>query len=206
MATREFQLLCRLSHTNILKVFEINSDAWTTNITCEYLTGGTLEELVFQNEISAETSLNYFRQLMGAVAYMHSQGVMHRDIKPSNLLLTGDMATLKLADFNCACEIDPEGSFSPTGTFAWAAPEQRELMGYSEKVDVWASGLVLASMKTGPPRLLEFCSIKDPALRPSAELVLIEIHKLAIFFYFFRARPKIRFARAAPPSSEAPGE
>ena len=86
---------------------------------------------------------------------MHEKGVCHRDIKPSNILITKDRQRSYLVDFNVAKKI-PEGETEfklctrSAGTLAFVAPERlKENQDYSEKVDMWAAGLVLFMLLTG---------------------------------------------------------
>ena len=89
---------------------------------------------------------------MEGIEYLHSQGVVHRDIKPQNLLLDRDNNVFIL-DFNVSF-IKPEerhdiSMMTKTGTVAFSAPEIFGSTFYSEKVDVWAAGIVLYMMLCG---------------------------------------------------------
>ena len=68
------------------------------------------------------------RQILAALAYMHSKGVCHRDIKPDNVLFIDDFQTIKIVDFNVSkCFTDPANlrkMTTHTGTVAFSAPEQ----------------------------------------------------------------------------------
>jgi len=95
-----------------------------------------------------------YKQVLEGIAYLHEESVCHRDIKPSNILITKDKSSVKLIDFNVAKKI-PEGDIimmytKSAGTLAFAAPERlAEDCRYTEKVDMWAAGIVLFMLLTG---------------------------------------------------------
>jgi serine/threonine protein kinase len=125
LAKREFDILKGLDHPNVVRVLGIRIDRLSVSIEFEYFGGGTLEQYLERHGRPLPQRMEFFRQLISAIAYLHAQGIIHRDVKTSNILLTLNFQVLKLADFNCACVIQPEGCLSPTGTFATAAPEQQ---------------------------------------------------------------------------------
>lgn len=85
---------------------------------------------------------------------MHKQSVCHRDIKPSNILITKDRTRVILIDFNVAKKVD-DGEIimmytKSAGTLAFAAPERlTDNCVYTEKVDMWAAGIVLFMLLIG---------------------------------------------------------
>lgn len=96
-----------------------------------------------------------FWQLLVALKYVHSAGVIHRDLKPSNLLINSD-ATIKLCDFGLARAIDEEGVTEDLTDYVatrwYRAPEI--LFGsnsYTSSVDMWAAGCILAELVSGRP-------------------------------------------------------
>jgi serine/threonine protein kinase len=88
------------------------------------------------------------------IAYLHKQSVCHRDIKPSNILITKDRKRVILIDFNVAKKVD-DGEImmmytKSAGTLAFAAPERlTDNCVYTEKVDMWAAGIVLFMLLIG---------------------------------------------------------
>lgn len=88
------------------------------------------------------------------VEYLHDSSVCHRDIKPSNILITKDKNRACLVDFNVAKKIREGEMFlmytKTAGTLAFAAPERlRDNCVYTEKVDMWAVGIVLYMLVVG---------------------------------------------------------
>ena len=121
------------------------------------------------------------KQLLSALLYLDSLGIVHRDINPANIILSGSHATL--IDFQTACVVTPSRPSGPTGTFPFQAPEMWSPSGYDTKVDVWALGLVLERLLRAAEPLLyaelqglvEWCLQADPEDRCSAEQALASI-------------------------------
>ncbi len=118
------------------------------------------------------------KQLLSALLYLDSLGIVHRDINPANIILSGSHATL--IDFQTACAVTPSRPSGSTGTPPYQAPEMWGSQGYGTKVDVWALGLVLERMlrRVDPllcaelQGLVEWCLQSDPEARCSAEQAL----------------------------------
>jgi len=95
------------------------------------------------------------KQLLSAVTYCHSKGVVHRDLKPENILidsiLKNGLIRIKVIDFGTALFLTPHGSISETlGTPYYIAPEV--INGdYNEKCDIWSIGVIMFILLTGNP-------------------------------------------------------
>lgn len=93
------------------------------------------------------------RQVLSAITYCHSKGVVHRDLKPENILIDSiqenGKINIKVIDFGAALFFSPRTKFSETlGTPYYIAPEV--LLGnYTEKCDVWSIGVILFIMLSG---------------------------------------------------------
>ena len=97
VARKEFEVLRALYHPNIVRIFDLDvvdqSDRYF--LTCEYLNGETLDQV----ELSSHTEyLEYFRQTLGALQYLHRLGITHKDIKPENIVISHGKASI--IDFN----------------------------------------------------------------------------------------------------------
>lgn len=152
---REGRLLQRLTHPNIVRVYEVHRD-W---IVLETLGGATLAALP---SLEHDDAVEMGRQLCSAIAYLHGKGWLHLDLKPDNLIADG--GRLKVIDFSVA---QRPGRIEPgTGTRRWMAPEQHAGGRVSEKTDVWGIAAVLRSVG------LDVEVAEDPDARPSVTDVL----------------------------------
>jgi serine/threonine protein kinase len=123
----------------------------------EYYAHGTLFDLLVRHKQKLGTRrgipeplvLEFTRQILAALAYMHRNSVIHRDIKPSNVLVSDDETTLALTDFGLSKEINA-GEYVKTriGTYHYMAPEQMTGSKYNSKADVWAAGCLIYAMCT----------------------------------------------------------
>jgi serine/threonine protein kinase len=152
---REGRLLQRLTHPNIVRVYEVQRD-W---MVLETLSGATLSALP---PLSHEDAVEMGRQLCSAVGYLHRKGWLHLDLKPSNLIADG--GRLKVIDFSIAQRPGPIDA--GTGTDRWMAPEQERGGRVTTATDVWGIGAVLRAVG------LDLGVAEDPARRPAVEDVL----------------------------------
>jgi serine/threonine protein kinase len=152
---REGRLLRRLSHPNIVRVYEVHRD-W---LVLETLSGSTLAALP---PLERDDAIEMARQLCSAIGYLHRQGWLHLDLKPDNLIADG--GRLKLIDFSIA---QRPGRIEPgTGTRRWMAPEQVHGGRATTATDVWGIGAVLRTVG------LDLEVAEDPALRPTVPDVI----------------------------------
>ena len=94
-----------LDHPNIIKLFEIYEDETHIHLVLEYLSGGELFQHITRVGIFSECdAINVMKNLLGALSYAHSLGVIHRDLKPENLIMEDKEAhsQIKIADFGLA--------------------------------------------------------------------------------------------------------
>ncbi|MBP7377875.1 MAG: protein kinase [Pyrinomonadaceae bacterium] len=89
----------------------------------EYLSGGDLQNAVRKRELPLIQVLNYVEQICAGLGHAHRNGIIHRDIKPQNLLLTADLATVKIADFGVARFSVAASPITRVGTNVYAPPE-----------------------------------------------------------------------------------
>ena len=148
---KQFRLIQTLDHPCILKIFEFYEDFSNYYLVMEYVNGGDLYSKIEKTKkFSEETAAKIIKQLLSALAYMHSKNIAHRDIKPENILIeekNGAMA-LKLIDFDTCIKVAPSTKLKGIfGTVYYMAPEVIEGY-YNEKCDVWSTGVILYSLLT----------------------------------------------------------
>lgn len=156
-AETEMDILSRLRHKNIVKMFSCGIEEYEGERVCtlelEYLPGGELfRQLKPYKGLSNRRAKEFFNQLIDGVEYLHTFGVAHRDLKPENLLLRKNK--LKIADFGCAMVFRDKGiekmASGRTGTQPYKAPEIYTDKAYCAKaVDVWACAIILVIMLVG---------------------------------------------------------
>ncbi|XP_037269662.2 maternal embryonic leucine zipper kinase [Rhipicephalus microplus] len=149
----EISALKDLSHQNICKLYQVIETATKIYLVLEYCPGGELfDYIVEKDRLCEEEARHFFRQIVSAVAYMHSQGYAHRDLKPENLLLD-ENRNVKLIDFGLCAK--PKGGMNNAlatccGSPAYAAPEL--VMGeqyIGSMVDIWSMGVLLYALLCG---------------------------------------------------------
>ncbi|MDQ1286875.1 MAG: eukaryotic-like serine/threonine-protein kinase [Actinomycetota bacterium] len=148
---REARSAARLSHPNVVQVYDQGSDGDLLYLAMEYLRGRTLREVLIDRRVlTAREALTVVEPLLDALAAAHSIGIVHRDIKPENVILTDD-GRVKVADFGLARAATTGTSATGTliGTVAYLAPEL-VLRGVADaRTDVYAVGIMLFEMLTG---------------------------------------------------------
>jgi serine/threonine protein kinase len=152
---REGRLLRRLTHPNIVRVYELHRD-W---LVLETLGGSTLAALP---ALERDDAIQMGRQLCSAVGFLHRKGWLHLDLKPDNLI--ADAGRLKLIDFSIAQR--PGRVDAGTGTRRWMAPEQAAGGRVTAATDVW--GIAALLRWAG----LDYAVAKDPAERPAVADVI----------------------------------
>eukprot|EP00826_Nyctotherus_ovalis_P001303 TRINITY_DN10192_c0_g1_i12.p1 TRINITY_DN10192_c0_g1~~TRINITY_DN10192_c0_g1_i12.p1 ORF type:complete len:242 (-),score=80.61 TRINITY_DN10192_c0_g1_i12:708-1433(-) len=103
---QEIEIQQRISHRNIVKVFEAFSDKENIYILIEYADNGNLFHYIRKHKrLSEKEAFKFFVQIACAVDFLHKNSLMHRDIKPENILIARD-GTAKLCDFGCCTYYD----------------------------------------------------------------------------------------------------
>jgi len=138
----------RVSHPNVCRVHDIGEDAGQPFLTMEFVDGEDLGSLLKRvGRLPEEKGIEVARQLCGALAAVHDEGLVHRDLKPANVMLDG-RGKVRLADFGLAAA-DVSGPDDRAGTPAYMAPEQAAGREVSARSDLFALGLVLYELFTG---------------------------------------------------------
>jgi len=151
---REARLAARLSHPNVVRVFDVGEDDGRPFIAMEYVEGETLAELLARRgRLPAAEVARLGVQACAALAAAHAAGLVHRDVKPQNLILGRD-GVLRLGDFGIA--VAHEGTQltlagTVLGTAGYLAPEQARGEQVTAAADIYAVGAVLYELLTGEP-------------------------------------------------------
>lgn len=153
---REAQMLARLSHPNIVQVFDIVREQGAVFIIMEYVSGGTLKTLIDDGvfaQLPLRDRLCFLINVCQGVACAHERGVLHLDLKPANILVTEPGAPIpKITDFGIARLMSPDGEAmrGGGGTPLYMAPEQRvPSMAVTQAADVYALAKVVHEVITG---------------------------------------------------------
>jgi len=148
----EARSVARLSHPNVVAVYDQGADGRTLYLAMEYVPGRTLRDLMNERgRISPGEALDIMDGILAGLAAAHTAGIAHRDVKPENVLLTSGHS-VKVADFGLARTMAGT-SHTKTGmligTAAYLAPEQVSRGTADARTDVYAAGVMLFEMLTG---------------------------------------------------------
>lgn len=152
---REGRLAASINHPNSVYIFGTEEIAGMPVITMEFVTGGTLQDLVKKSGPLAPTpAVDYILQIIAGLEAAQRVGVLHRDVKPSNCFLEPD-GRVKIGDFGLSINtaIKLEQTLTTTGAFmgtpAFASPEQLRGDELSVRSDIYAVGITLYYLLTG---------------------------------------------------------
>ena len=149
---REFEMLTKFNHINVILVTEIFESYDSYYTVMEYCEGGELfNYIVKKKRLSEEEASFFYYQIINGLEYIHSLNMVHRDLKPENLLLTKDHI-LKIIDFGLSNYFYDKNKLlsTPCGSPCYASPEMVSGKKYNGfKIDVWSSGIVLYAMLCG---------------------------------------------------------
>ena len=148
----ESRAVAKLSHHNIVSVYDVGNEDGTDYIVMELIEGVTLKEYLQQKgRLSWQESVFFAEQISSALLHAHSRGIIHQDIKPQNVIILRD-GTAKLTDFGIA-------SFATTqetrvvqeaiGSVHYISPEQAKGSKIDYRTDIYSLGVVMYEMLTG---------------------------------------------------------
>ncbi len=151
---REARAAARLSHPNVVAVYDQGDDDGTIFLAMELVTGHTLRDTIAkESPMAPARALALMEPVLSALASAHRAGLVHRDVKPENVLISDD-GRVKVADFGLAKAISADTQHTATqgiliGTVSYLAPELVTDGTSDERADVYAAGVVLYELLTG---------------------------------------------------------
>ncbi|MBV8898188.1 MAG: protein kinase [Acidobacteriaceae bacterium] len=160
---QEARAASKLSHPNIVTIYEIGESEGVHFIAQEFVDGVTLRKRLLNGRLPFESILEIGTQVAAALAAAHAAGVVHRDIKPENLMIRTD-GLVKVLDFGIArlieIDSDRENAWRSTednlttpglvlGTLQYMSPEQARGLPLDHRSDIFSFGIVLYEMAGG---------------------------------------------------------
>jgi hypothetical protein len=187
---QEAKALARLTHPNIVQVYDLLEDGGCLWMVIELVEGGDVSSILKdRRRLSAADTSRIGVQVAKGLGYAHAKGVVHRDVKPSNILLTKEGAC-KIADFGIAKLVGSSGhtvAGEVFGSPSYMSPEQVSGKTVDERSDVYSMGATLYEMLAGRPpfvadtdvgTLSQHLTKEAPSLREHADDVPVELDEL----------------------------
>lgn len=167
---REARAMAKLTHPNIVWVFDFGVVDGLYYLIMEFVDGVNLRTAIHAHQVSAQQALAIVPQICDALQYAHEEGVVHRDIKPENVLLD-KKGRVKIADFGLAkllgrspVDITLTASHQIMGTLHYMAPEQIERpLQVDHRADIYSLGVVFYELLTGQLPLGRFALPSEKA-------------------------------------------
>lgn len=149
---REAQAVAKLSHPNIVSVYDVGQERDTHFIVMEYIEGRNLKQIIKENgKLPVNQAIDIASQICAGLQDAHEHGIVHRDIKPHNILVT-DNGRVKVTDFGIAqmmSSVTVTDSGTIIGSVHYFSPEQAKGGVTGAKSDIYSAGVVLYEMVTG---------------------------------------------------------
>jgi serine/threonine-protein kinase len=148
---REAQAAGRLTHPNIVAVYDYGETSDLAYIVMEYVDGPPLRTLLDRHErFALADAVRVMQDLLAGLEFSHERGVVHRDIKPANIMLTNG-GQAKIADFGIARIESSSMTQAGTllGTPAYMSPEQFMGQVVDARTDIYSTGVLLYQLLTG---------------------------------------------------------
>ena len=148
----ESRAVAKLSHNNIVSVFDVGSEDGTDYIVMELIEGITLKHyLQKKGHLSWQEAVFFAEQVSRALMHAHSRGIIHQDIKPQNVIILRD-GTAKLTDFGIASFAAAQETRvvqEAIGSVHYISPEQAKGSKIDYRTDLYSLGVMLYEMLTG---------------------------------------------------------
>lgn len=148
---REIIIMKLISHPNIMGLYDVWENKNDLYLILEYIEGGELfDYLIKRGKLQEYEAINYFKQIINGINYLHQFNICHRDLKPENLLLDFNK-NIKIADFGMAAlEVKEKLLETSCGSPHYASPEIVAGKNYhGAPSDIWSCGIILFALLTG---------------------------------------------------------
>eukprot|EP01064_Diplonema_japonicum_P026283 TRINITY_DN376_c2_g1_i1.p1 TRINITY_DN376_c2_g1~~TRINITY_DN376_c2_g1_i1.p1 ORF type:complete len:543 (+),score=70.06 TRINITY_DN376_c2_g1_i1:65-1630(+) len=155
-AEREYEILKKLDHPNIVKVHSFgpqkDQESPVVEIVMEYVAGGSTKDLLKNFGPLPELAIwNYSKEILSGLCHLHNHQILHMDLKPSNIMVTTS-GSVKITDFGLSREIispDSMGTVeSAAGTYPYMSPGLVAEGANSKQTDIWAVGCTVLEYAT----------------------------------------------------------
>ncbi len=151
---QELRLSHKVTHRNVVRLYDLSEDAGMRFVTMELVAGrdlrGILEE---RGKLPADEAVDIFQQICLALQAAHGVGILHRDLKPQNVMREDATGRVVVMDFGLARMIDSNDGMTQTGalvgTIDYMSPEQALGKDLDQRSDIFALGLIGYEMLTG---------------------------------------------------------
>jgi serine/threonine-protein kinase len=148
---REAEVVAKLSHPNIVTIYDVGEDLDLSYLAMEYLEGESLEGFARKdNLMPIRQGIDVTAQVCDALAYAHNHGIVHRDIKPANIMILKN-GLVKVTDFGIARATASSKTRTGVikGTPYYMSPEQISGMKVDGRSDIFSLGIVFYQLLTG---------------------------------------------------------
>lgn len=204
---REALAAARISHPNLVAVFDAGSEDGVHYIVMEHVPGETLADVLHsEGRLHHARAATIAASVADALEVAHAAGIVHRDVKPANVMLTPDGRT-KLMDLGIARSIDGETithASSILGTAGYLSPEQARGEPVDHRSDIYSLGCVLYEMLTGrqpfearDPLAVAYQHVHEPPVSPTSLEPSIPLGLEAVTLRAMEKEPAARFQSAA---------
>lgn len=155
---KEFEILTRLSHPNIVSTAGIAEVAgFGLCIVMEWIEGVTLEDVLAEGKISRSERLDLLTTIVETMDYIHSKGIVHRDLKPTNIMIRANGGKAVVVDFGLADTDEYTVLKNPAGTEGYMSARQQTARTPYTGDDVYGLGVIMQSLYPEYPGIIRRC-------------------------------------------------
>jgi tRNA A-37 threonylcarbamoyl transferase component Bud32 len=199
--SREARALAKLSHPNIVSVYDSGKAGDLYYFVMEFIDGVNLRQLLRNGHIQPREALQIVPQICDALQFAHDEGIVHRDIKPENILLDR-RGRVKIADFGIAkllgskaVEFTLTGPWQVMGTAHYMAPEQMDKpQEVDHRADIYSLGVVFYELLTGQLPIGRFA--------PPSKKVQIDVRLDQVVLKALESEPERRYQHVSDVKTE----